>query len=278
MSVESKDGEAVTAGHTFPSLAHEAVHLIMTNHFNAASDFIAAHSADDVRVEAVGALMAYLMAISSYADHLLDSSLKAIWATEAHARKQLSGSKKAAQRIEGELIQADTHILGALVQIVQQSYMKVAWNVRKSYGFYHSAEKHIQEEEDKAAAGRGTVEADKLAELKGWMQFGVGLFNIILSLLPPTVMTVAEWIGYGGDRDKAFKYLRASQESPSFMAPFACLLLLTYFLTVSTFIGQDDPAFHVEAKKLLDVTKNNTQHSTQHHCSDSVHQACQADM
>ena len=187
--------------------------------------------------------MDYLMAVSSHADHLLDASLTSTWSTEAHARKRLSGSKKSAERIEGELIQADTHILGALVQTVQQSYIKVAWNVRKSYGFYHSAEKHIQEEEDKAADGRGTVDEDKLAELKGWMQFGVGLFNMVLSLLPPSVMTVAEWIGYGGDREKSFTYLRASQESSSFMAPFACLLLLTYWLTISTFIGQTEPAF-----------------------------------
>ena len=277
--VESKQGEADAADdQTFPSLAHEAVHLIMTNRFNAANDFIATHRTDDVRVEEVGSLMAYLNAISSHADHLLDSALTSIWATEAHARKQLSGSKKAAQRIEGELIQADTYLLGALIQLVQQAYIKVAWNVRKSYGFYHSAEKRIQEEEDKAVDGKGTVEADKLAELKGWMQFGVGLFNIILSLLPPSVMTIAEWIGYAGDREKAFTYLRASQESPSFMAPFACLLLLTYYLTVSTFIGQDDPAYYVEARKLLDVTT--TAHSTGHHSPlpQSIVWGCQADI
>ena len=253
--IESKEDEAATTGQTFPSLAHEAVHLLMTNHFDAANDFIRAHQADDVRVEEVGALVAYLMAVSSHADHLLDSSLAATWSAEAHARKRLSGSKVAAERMEGELIQADTHILGALVQTVQQSYIKVAWNVRKSYGFYHSAERHIEEEEARAADGRSTVDADKLAELKGWMQFGVGLFHMVLSLLPPSVMMVAEWIGYAGDRDKSFTYLRASQQSPSFMAPFACLLLTTYYLTVSTFIGQDEPAFHVEAKELLDVTQ-----------------------
>ena len=253
--VERKEDDSGTTLQSFPSLAHEAVHLIMTNHFHSAREFISAHQADDVRCEEVGALMDYIMAVSSHADHLLDQSLASTWSTEAHARKQLSGSKLTAERIEGELIQADTYILGALTQMIQHSYLKMAWNVRKSYGFYHSAEKHIQEEEDKAAEGRGTVEEDKRAELKGWMQFGIGLFNMVLSLLPASVMTVAEWIGYAGDREKCFTYLRASQESPSFMAPFACLLLLTYYLTVSTFIGQDDPAFHVESKKLLDVSK-----------------------
>ena len=252
VDAEGKDEGADATPKSFPSLAHEAVHLTMTNRFNAARDFINAHQADDVRVEEIGALTDYIMAVSCHADALLDQALKSTWSTEAHARKQLSSSKKLADRIEGELIQADTHMLGALTQLVQQAYLKMAWNVRKSYGFYLSAEKHIQEEEDRAEGGKGSVEALKLSELKGWMQFGIGLFNMVLSLLPASVMTVAEWIGYHGDREKAFQYLRASQQSPSFMAPFACLLLCTYYLTVSQFIGQDDPAFHAEAKKLLE--------------------------
>jgi hypothetical protein len=84
------------------------------------------------------------------------------------------------------------------------------------------------------------------------------MFHLTLSLLPPTVLKVAEWVGYGGDRERAFEYLQQSQESTSFMAPFSCLLLLSYYLTISAFTGQEDPSFLPDSRKLLDVGNNNS--------------------
>ena len=228
------------------SLAHEGVRLVMTNHFTAANSFFAQHS-DDPKVNLLSSLMSYLSAVSSHSDEDLNEALNSVWATEAFARKQLVSSSHLGDSIEGELIQADCHMLGSMIQFVQASYLKVAWNIRKSYNFYHHAEERIEK-----AEADGDLHTDRVAELKGWMQFGVGMFQMVLSLLPPSVMKVAEWVGFGGDRETAFSYLQQSQQSPSFMAPFACLLLLSYYLTVSTFTGQEDPAFLVEARRLLD--------------------------
>ena len=156
------------------SAAHEAVQLVMTNRFNAANAFFASH-ATDPRCAMLASFMRYLNAISSHSDGEITAALTSIWATEALARRHLSSSRLLQESIEGELIGADTHMLGAMVQFVQQSYIKMLWNVRKSYQAYHHAEESItkaedaisQAEEDDAAA---PISREKLAELKGWMQ------------------------------------------------------------------------------------------------------------
>ena len=92
------------------------------------------------------------------------------------------------------------------------------------------------------------------------------MFHLTLSLLPPSVLKVAEWVGYGGDRESAFEYLRQSQSSPSFMAPFSGLLLLSYYLTISAFTGQEDPSFLPESRKLLDVSSTPAAAEHCQHC------------
>ena len=89
------------------------------------------------------------------------------------------------------------------------------------------------------------------------------MFHLTLTLLPASVLKVAELIGYGGDRERAFEYLRQSQESSSFMAPFSCLLLLSYYLTISAFTGQEDPSFLPESRKLLDVSSDSSSDAAQ---------------
>ena len=228
------------------SLAHQAVRLVMTNRFDDAKAFFSEHS-DDPRVSLLSSLLAYLNAVSSHAEEDLTEGLRSVWATEADARKYLVSSHDLALSIEGELIQADSHMLASMIQFVQQSWLKVAWNIRKSYNFYTHAERRLtQAEED------GSLSGVQLQERKGWMQFGVGMFQLVLSLLPPSVMRVAEWVGYSGDRERAFVYLQQSQQSPSFMAPFSALLLLSYYLTISTFTGNDDPSYLPKARALLD--------------------------
>jgi hypothetical protein len=48
-------------------------------------------------------------------------------------------------------------------------------------------------------------------ELQGWCYFGTGLFNLLVSILPPSVVKVAELIGFSGDRALGIHQLKASQ-------------------------------------------------------------------
>ena len=38
------------------------------------------------------------------------------------------------------------------------------------------------------------------SELECSVAFGVGVFNLFVSLLPPVIVKIVEWIGFSGDR------------------------------------------------------------------------------
>lgn len=237
---------------------HHAVDLLMNNQFNDAKQYFTLNQSSDVKLQLAHSLLLVIQAISTHSDDYLTDALSFIWKTEYNARS-LSDSPSINRsinltKVEGLLIQADTHLLGSMIQMIQQSFVKVAWNVRKSHQFYAKASTSLDQIENELSINPSNDPSMKhrISCLRGWQQFGSGLFSLLLSLLPPTVMKIAEWVGYSGDRDTALALLRQSQQSESFMAPFAALMMCLFYLTIAQFTGQDDEQFLIDARSLLD--------------------------
>ena len=145
------------------------------------------------------------------------------------------------------LIQADCDLLTALIMLVEETYVKMMWNMRKSFQGYQEVSKLVDK-----------YTGVNKPELSGWVKFGTGMFNVLLSQLPPSVMTIAEMIGFEGDRDKGLRLLTDCQEGPSFNAPFAGLLLLVYYLTIAPLTGDEIPGGMDHAKAIIDVSAQST--------------------
>ena len=237
----STNGNAATPG-ADGSLAHYGVKLLLTNQFSAASKLYADKFNEDPKVALLHSFLSYGNAISSYSEADLKACVESCKRTEAIGEKlEKAGKKDEAKRIEGMLIQADCALLTACVNLVAEEYVKMMWNMRKSYNMYQDVQKLVDKYQGPAKA-----------ELAGWVKYGTGLFNILLSQLPPAVMSFAENIGYEGDRDKGLKLLSDCQQGPSFNAPFAALLLLVYYLTISPLTGDTIPGGMDHAKRLID--------------------------
>jgi hypothetical protein len=172
-----------------------------------------------------------MKAVSSYGDNEISSALDAAWETE-----KLGDDTS----ITGRLIKGDTHLLGAICQMIQQSYVKAMWNFRKSWKQYETVLKAVEEYHE-----------DDADELRAWAQFGVGMFNLIISLLPPTAHVVVGWLGFSGDRTIGLTLIRDCYQSDTFMSPLAALLLCSYDLTISVFTGQHTPELMQEAIDIL---------------------------
>ena len=227
------------------SLAHYGVKLLLTNQFGAASKLYNDKFNDDPKIALLHSFLSYGTAISSYSEADLKACIESCKRTEAIGEKLEKAGKKddAGKRIEGMLIQADCDLLTACTNLVQEEYVKMMWNMRKSYNNYQDVNKLVDKYTGK----------DK-AELAGWVKYGTGLFNILLSQLPPAVMSFAETVGYEGDRDKGLQLLSQCQQGPSFNAPFAALLMLVYYLTIAPLTGDEIPGGLDHAKRLLDVS------------------------
>ena len=238
-------------GSSDSSLAKEGVRLLLTNHFTAAKQMYDQQYNNDPKVALLHSFLSYGNAISSYSEADLKACIDSCKRTNAIGEKlEKSGKTDPGKKIEGLLIQADCDLLTALIMLVEETYVKMMWNMRKSFQGYQEVSKLVEK-----------YNGPNKAELSGWVKFGTGMFNVLLSQLPPSVMTIAEMIGFEGDRDKGLRLLTECQEGPSFNAPFAGLLLLVYYLTIAPLTGDEIPGGMDHAKAIIDVSTH-TAHST----------------
>jgi hypothetical protein len=60
------------------------------------------------------------------------------------------------------------------------------------------------------------------------VQLGVGLFNLIISLLPPRILSLAKFVGYSGNRRFGLALIEESAKIGGLRSTFASLSLLLY--------------------------------------------------
>ena len=226
--------------------AKRGLHLLLTNRFGEAGALYTAEYDRDLRMALLHTHLSFLSAISSHSETDLQSALDDAWRAEKSASKQsyAQSGRYGDQSLflAATLVQADTHLLGAWIQVLQESVVKAALNLRRAYNFYKSAHGTLTT----------TYSGSDKEQLLGWAHFGLGLFNIFISLLPPTVVAIASWVGFHGDRATGLRMLEQSTASPSFVAPYSSLLLLSYYVSISAFTGAESPEYLSAASKLLD--------------------------
>ncbi|KAI9281813.1 hypothetical protein BY458DRAFT_498061 [Sporodiniella umbellata] len=95
-----------------------------------------------------------------------------------------------------ELIYAETHLLKALLCIIHDesfvSFLREGLHVRTSYNAYRVLHRFVQ-----------TMEEEQVAlddHFTSGVYLGVGLFHIMISLLPSSVLRLVEFIGFTNDR------------------------------------------------------------------------------
>ncbi|KAJ3601058.1 hypothetical protein NHX12_032031, partial [Muraenolepis orangiensis] len=72
------------------------------------------------------------------------------------------------------------------------SFIKGGIKVRNSYLIYKELDSYIQSQD--------TVVGPSHLHLKGGVAFGIGAFNLTLSLFPARILKVLEFAGFSGDK------------------------------------------------------------------------------
>lgn len=93
----------------------------------------------------------------------------------------------------------------ALYHFRRQSMVKGAYNLRKAWVTFKDASEVV-------------VQMDKLKfekdpDVTGCLSFGLGLFNFLVSLVPPSLSFIVKMLGFEGDRQAALTQLTHSRES-----------------------------------------------------------------
>ncbi|RUS32174.1 hypothetical protein BC938DRAFT_476107 [Jimgerdemannia flammicorona] len=170
-----------------------------------------------------------------------------------------------------ELVYAEAYLLKAIISIVHDetlvAFIREGLNIRSSYTIYRSLQKFLEvvdaeiDEAELADPGHGGARVAAQYEidehLTSGVSLGIGLFNLMLSLLPTTVLKVFEIIGFSGNRAMGVSVLEsiggwsaASASDPSLPPPlqlpvssetglrrqFADMALLVYHTVISSMV------------------------------------------
>uniref|UniRef100_A0A3Q1EWU6 Zgc:158403 n=1 Tax=Acanthochromis polyacanthus TaxID=80966 RepID=A0A3Q1EWU6_9TELE len=122
------------------------------------------------------------------------------------------------------------------------SFIKGGIKVRNSYLIYKELHSFIK--------SRHCVKGPNHIHLEGGISFGMGAFNLTLSLFPPRILKVLEFAGFSGDKEYGLSLLGNGAMGMN-LRSMLCALLLLCFYTFLTFILGTGEGDVTEADKLL---------------------------
>lgn len=105
------------------------------------------------------------------------------------------------------------------------------------------------------------VEPSEVARLMSAVCFGYGIYQLCVSLLPSSMLTLVHFLGFDGDRQAGLDNLMYARVSEDMRAPLATLSLLWYHTFVQSSFGFNSKAGVVAAKRLIEESRHEFEHS-----------------
>ncbi|XP_029650556.1 tetratricopeptide repeat protein 39C [Octopus sinensis] len=173
-------------------------------------------------------------------------------------------------RMQRQIIIADSLLYQAVLTFTHQdipSYIKGGWLLRKAWKIYERLHRDITEmlsrhsqtklsqSTDSISSNNSDVRLtsdstctdgndneltqDVLERLLGAVNFGYGTFQLCVSMVPPKILKLIEFLGFEGDRTAGLAALNETSNSKDMKAPLAILGLLWYHTVLRPFFALD---------------------------------------
>lgn len=161
----------------------------------------------------------------------------------------LVGSKKerkSSVHVHLEVMLAECKLLSACLQFFEEGILdklKAGWGMRAAWQQYARIAK-----ENPIEGGKDHLDL----ETRCGIQYGVGIFNLVCSILPPRVMRVASIFGFPSSRSVALEALGQVHAAESVRAPLASLSLLLHHVGLQSAFGSGKLRHMDEAEKIVE--------------------------
>ena len=143
------------------------------------------------------------------------------------------------------------------------SYIKGGWYLRKAYKIYEKLHKEVNQlignlklkksksQNCLSSTGSGVMidgpidsndnelTEDVLSRLLGAVNFGYGTFQLCISMVPPKILKLIEFLGFEGDGVAGLAALEFTSQSKDMKGPLATLGLLWYHTVLRPFFALD---------------------------------------
>ncbi|KAF0981326.1 hypothetical protein FDP41_012586 [Naegleria fowleri] len=147
-----------------------------------------------------------------------------------------------------KLCDAENHLLRGLLQFMGGSYLKGFYNLRKSYLKYKEVYHQAESLKNESKQSNKFVHSDVLFG----SYFGMGMFNFILSVLPPTLAKILSVLGFDADRELGLDLMtQCSQYGGLHCGHASFMLCINYLFVPRAFNGRQQNLTKV--KPILDM-------------------------
>ncbi|KAH9627999.1 hypothetical protein HF086_017974 [Spodoptera exigua] len=132
-----------------------------------------------------------------------------------------------------ELCYAETLMLQAAMTIMEgedlTGFIKGTIKIKNCYNSYRECSKILDKKQ-------WETEESKI-QFQSGVRLGVATFNVMISLLPPKIISVLEFVGFSGNKSLGLAELEAGSRAPGMRSVLCDLTLLGYHLVICHFIG-----------------------------------------
>ncbi|XP_064597427.1 tetratricopeptide repeat protein 39C-like [Liolophura sinensis] len=283
-------------------LAHQGISLLLNNKFKEAKELFETHKNGSPLMHMGSSFVAFMEGLMSFEDERLSVAMKALQETEKRCetnngfvssfKRKLSRKKNTTQsqlnledKLQRDVIIADTILYQSILTFLNQdipSYVKGGWLLRKAYKIYDRVHKTVvqlqQKLSDSKIPGRADLTKsaatdgnenelteDLLSQLLAAVSFGYGTLQLSISLVPPKILKIIEFLGFEGDREAGLSALHYTSNSRDMRAPLAMLGVLWYHTILRPFFaldGTNAAAGVPDAEAVLDAKQKDFNNSS----------------
>ncbi|ORX47260.1 hypothetical protein BCR36DRAFT_355792 [Piromyces finnis] len=218
-----------------------------SNEYEKAKEIFGRYKSDPLHMLGYGALD-FMIALITFDKEKIADSLKTLDSIERKASKQIdrinADEKKAGNstgllsklhrkkekkiinaKLRATIIKAECNLLSAALLLFQEnmvSFVKAAFNLKKVWNGYYSCWNEIKDnlEESRKVMDKHTFNG---------ILFGVGSSKLLLSVLPPRVLSIISIFGFVGDREQGMDLLNQCTKERNLYTPMALSTQLFYY-------------------------------------------------
>jgi len=153
------------------------------------------------------------------------------------SRKKKSLTK---EQIEARISIAESQFAKSLLCFLDESvsgFVRGSMGMRRAWSSYNQCSKDIGD-----SAHLQLTPADR-----DGVFFGLGVFNLVLGIMPPRVLRIVKLLGFGGDRDEGLQQLHMCMEAAGVRSVLAVVALLAYHVLVPSFFSLPQAmSYHIQ--------------------------------
>eukprot|EP00058_Branchiostoma_floridae_P003654 XP_002589142.1 hypothetical protein BRAFLDRAFT_114239 [Branchiostoma floridae] len=242
-------------------LALAGINLMLNNGFQESDMLFNKYRQYSPLMSAGASFVSTMHAVMTFEEEKISAAMQMLKSTEnlcatdegfLESIKSKLGSKPAsketaqltvAERLERQIIIGDCQLYMAMLTFIKQelsAYVKGGWVLRKAWKIYNRAYREVTDLIAYCEWRTGQKDlpsADTLGRLLGAVSFGFGLFQLTISMIPPSLLKIVNMLGFRVERDIGLKCLKTASKSQDMKAPLATLSLLWYHLVATPFFA-----------------------------------------